>query len=115
MVYILIPEDTFVFSPISCQDRVAVPIVLASVRVCLSDLEQYSGHIAAAVLLQTAHANSKTREQEVYRKHDRKSAGRCVCEAATNKEVQCCMLRARLLLSMAAPCVAALGASQVSA
>ena len=48
---------------------------------------------------------------EVYRK----SAGRCVREAAANKVVQCCMLRARLLLSMAAPCVAALGASQVSA
>ena len=73
----------------------------------MSDLEQYSGRIA----LQTAHANSKTREQEVYRK----SAGRCVGEAAANKEVQCCMLRARLLLSMTAPGVAALGASQVSA
>ena len=93
------------------QIRLAVPIVLASVRVCLSDLEQYSGRIAAAVLLQTAHANSKTRENGRYRK----SAGRCVGEAAANKEVQCCMLRARLLLSMAAPCVAALGASQVSA
>ena len=95
----------------SRQTRLAVPILLASVRVCLSDLEQYSGRIAAAVLLQIPHANSKTREQEVYRK----SAGRCVCEAAANKVVQCCMLRARLLLSMAAPCVAALGASQVRA
>ena len=45
----------------------------------------------------------------------RKSAGRCVCVAAANKVVQCCMLRARMLLSMAAPSVAALGASQVSA
>ena len=35
--------------------------------------------------------------------------------AAANKVVQCCMLRARMLLSMAAPSVAALGASQVRA
>ena len=34
---------------------------------------------------------------------------------AANKVVQCCMLRARMLLSMAAPSVAALGASQVRA
>ena len=77
----------------------------------MSDLEQYTQHNALSVLLQTGHANSKTREQEVYRK----SAGRCVCEAAAFKVVQCCMLRARLLLYMAAPCVAALQASQVSA
>ena len=85
--------------------------MLASVRVCSSDLEQYTQHNALSVLLQTAHANSKTREHEVYRK----SAGRCVREAAANKVVQCCMLRARLLLSLTAPCVAALGASQASA
>ena len=60
--------------------------------------------------IQTASQSGKTRENGRYRK----SAGRCVGEAAANKEVQCCMLRARLLLSMAAPCVAALRASAIA-
>ena len=60
--------------------------------------------------IQSVSQSRKTRENGRYRK----SAGRCVGEAAANKEVQCYMLRALLMLSMAAPCVAALGAPQVS-
>ena len=85
--------------------------MLASVRVCLCGLLCDSDRNALAVTQQTAHANSKTCENG----RGRKSAGRCVGEAAANKVVQCYMLRALLMLSMAAPCVAALGASQASA
>ena len=92
------------------QIRLATPPILASVRVCLSELKPYTPRIALSVWFQTAHANSKTRENG----RGRKSAGRCVGEAAANKVVQCYMLRALLMLSMAAPCVAALGAPQVS-
>ena len=95
----------------SCQDRVAVPIVLASVRCSASEMGSLKARNAGLQRIQSVSQSRKTRENGRYRK----SAGRCVGEAAANKEVQCCMLRARLLLSMAAPCVAALGASQVSA
>ena len=84
--------------------------MLASVRVCLCGLLCDSERIALAVTQQTASQSGKTRENG----RGRKSPGRCVREAAANKVVQCYMLRALLMLSMAAPCVAALGAPQVS-
>ena len=93
------------------QIRLAVPIVLASVRCSASEIDRQKARVAGLLTIQSVSQSRKTRENGRYRK----SAGRCVREAAANKEVQCYMLRARLLLSMAAPCVAALGASQVSA
>ena len=85
--------------------------VLASVRVCLHGLLSNSGRIAAAVTQQTAHANSRKRA----RMHGSQVSRTVTVRGAADKVEQWCKLRAQLLLAMAAPCAAALRASQVSA
>ena len=52
----------------SCQDRVAVPIVLASVRCSASEIDRQKARVAGLLTIQSASLSGKTRENGRYRK-----------------------------------------------